>query len=254
MKIDLNSDLGERLADDSSDLDEQMFKIVTSGNIACGLHAGDPASIRQTLALAKAYKTNVGAHVSYDDREGFGRREVDVELTDLSAVVTYQIGALDALARSAGTRVRYVKPHGALYNSIAYNESRAHAVINAIIQFNPELPLVCLAGSPLIGQARAAGLLTISEAFADRAYNPSGELVSRSQPFAVITDGKKIAERMVRLVTTGKIDAIDGTQLQMDVDTICVHGDTSGSVEIASHLQNRLRESNVQIIPFMENA
>ena len=213
MNIDLNSDLGESLGAWRMGDDDAMLDIVTSANVACGFHAGDPAGILATLKAAAARGVAVGAHVAYPDLVGFGRRAMDIASADLVAGVIYQIGALRGLAATAGARVRYVKPHGALYNTIAHDAQQARDVIAAIRAADPELALVALAGSPLVGWAREAGLRVVSEAFADRAYTAQGTLVPRGQPGAVLHDPAQVAARMLRLVREGVVETNPCTQL-----------------------------------------
>lgn len=248
--IDINSDLGEsfgawRMGDDAA-----MLDIVTSANVACGFHAGDPAGILQTLKAAAEKNVTIGAHVSYPDKVGFGRRNMDVASDELTADVIYQIGALQALAKAAGTSVRYVKPHGALYNTIAHDRRQAMAVIEAIRAIDPALVLVALAGSPLIELARSEGLQCVAEAFADRAYTPEGTLVSRREPGAVLHDPVLVAQRMLRLVQSGFIEAIDGSLVRIEADSICVHGDSPAAVEMARELRRVLEHANTSLQPF----
>ncbi|MEE4077007.1 5-oxoprolinase subunit PxpA [Pseudomonas viridiflava] len=248
--IDLNSDLGESFGAWSMGDDAAILEVVSSANVACGFHAGDPAGILRTLEAAAARDVAVGAHVAYPDLVGFGRRNMDVPAEQLTADVTYQIGALQGLARSAGTTVTYVKPHGALYNTIAGDPVQAAAVIQAILRIDPQLKLVCLANSKLLGWARDAGLSCVSEAFADRAYTAQGTLVSRSRPGAVLHDVELITERMLRLVRDGVIEAEDGSLIELEADSICVHGDSPGAVNIAHALKQRLLEAGVNIRAF----
>ena len=248
--IDINSDLGEsfgawRMGDDAA-----MLDIVTSANVACGFHAGDPAGILQTLKAAAEKNVTIGAHVSYPDKVGFGRRNMDVASDELTADVIYQIGALQALAKAAGTSVRYVKPHGALYNTIAHDRRQAMAVIEAIRAIDPALVLVALAGSPLIELARSEGLQCVAEAFADRAYTPEGTLVSRREPGAVLHDPVLVAQRMLRLVQSGFIEAIDGSLVRIEADSICVHGDSPAAVEMARELRRVLEHANTSLQTF----
>lgn len=251
MKMDLNSDLGESLCAWTMGDDAAMLGIVSSANVACGFHAGDPAGILRTLREAAARGVVVGAHVGYRDLVGFGRRPMDVESADLVADVIYQIGALQGLARAAGTTVRYVKPHGALYNTIAHNGAQARDVIAAIRAVDPGLTLVALAGSPLIGWARDAGLRVVAEAFADRAYTPTGALVSRREKGAVLHDAEQIAQRMLRLVREGSIEAIDGSSVRVAADSICVHGDSPDAVAIARSVRERFAQAGVAVASFM---
>ena len=250
--MDINSDLGEsfgawRMGDDAT-----MLGIVTSANVACGFHAGDPAGILETLRAAAQHGVAVGAHVAYPDLVGFGRRNMDPTSQELVADVIYQIGALQGLAAAAGTRVRYVKPHGALYNTIAQDERQANDVITALLAVDPGLTLMALAGSPLIGWARARGLRVVAEAFADRAYNDDGSLISRRLPGAVLHDADAIAERMLRLVQTGEVESITGRSVPVQADSICVHGDSPGAVEMARRIRARLEQAGVALRPFVD--
>lgn len=251
MKIDLNSDLGESLGGWRMGDDAAMLDIVSSANVACGFHAGDPAGILETLKAARERGAMVGAHVSYPDLVGFGRRNMDVASADLVAGVIYQIGALQGLARVAGTEVRYVKPHGALYNTIAHDRRQATDVITAMRAIDPRLVLVALAGSPLIDWARDAGLTVVAEAFADRGYTPQGTLVSRRDPGAVLHDVDQIAARMLSLVRDGVVEAVDGSLVRIAADSICVHGDSPGAVAIARHLRERFEQEGVRISSFV---
>ncbi|PZW41142.1 LamB/YcsF family protein [Pseudomonas sp. URMO17WK12:I2] len=248
--IDLNSDLGESFGQWSMGDDAAMLDIVTSANVACGFHAGDPAGILRTLKAAAAKGVTIGAHVAYPDLVGFGRRNMDIASDELSADVVYQIGALQALATAAGTRVRYVKPHGALYNTIAHDTRQALAVIEAIRAVDARLVLVALAGSPLIELARREGLTCIAEAFADRAYTPQGTLVSRREPGAVLHDAEQVARRMLRLVQSGEVEAIDGSITRVEADSICVHGDSPGAIQMACEVRQLLEQSGVSLQAF----
>lgn len=248
--IDLNSDLGEGYGAWSMGDDAAMLDIVSSANIACGFHAGDPASLLAVLRVAAERGVSVGAHVSYPDRVGFGRRAMDVAPDDLTADVIYQIGALQGLARAAGTRVAYVKPHGALYNTIASDARQGDAVIAGILAVDPSLVLMGLAGAPILARARDAGLATVAEAFADRAYTPGGALVSRRDPGAVLHDPETVAARMLHLARTGTIQAIDGSMLDLQADSICVHGDSPGAVAMAARIRDLLLAEGVTIAPF----
>lgn len=252
--MDLNSDLGEgygawRMGDDAA-----MLAIVSSANVACGFHAGDPLTILSTLREAAQRGVAVGAHVSYPDRVGFGRRKMDVHPAELEADVVYQIGALQGLAAAAGTRVTYVKPHGALYNTIAEDAAQADAVIAGIRAVDPTLILMALAGASILGRARAVGLTVVAEAFADRGYTAAGALVSRRDPGAVLHDPEQVAERMLRLATEGTIEAADGSLLHLDAQSICVHGDNPAAVAMARRIRDRLVAAGVAIAPFHEAA
>lgn len=249
--MDINSDLGEsygawRMGDDAA-----MLDIVSSANVACGFHAGDPAGILQTLKNAASRGVAVGAHVAYPDLVGFGRRNMDPSSAELVGDVVYQIGALQGLAKAAGTQVRYVKPHGALYNTIAQDARQAGDVITAIQAIDPTLALMVLAGAPLVQWARERGLRVVAEAFADRAYNDDGSLVSRRLPGAVLHDADQIAERMLQLVQTGEIESITGQRIRLQADSICVHGDSPGAVEMARSIRQRLAQAGVSLQPFV---
>ena len=248
--IDLNSDLGESLGAWRMGDDAAMLDIVSSANVACGFHAGDPAGILGTLRAAHARGVAVGAHVAYPDLVGFGRRNMDVASTDLVADVIYQIGALQGLAHAAGTRVTYVKPHGALYNTIAHDERQARDVIAAIRAVDGSLALVALAGSPLVQWAQDAGLRGNAEAFPDRAYTPQGTLVSRREKGAVLHDSALVAQRMLRLVREGVVEAVDGSLARVQAQSICVHGDSAGAVEMARAVRMALESDGVVVRPF----
>ena len=251
-RIDLNSDLGESLGAWRMGDDDAMLSVVSSANVACGFHAGDPAGILATLKAAAANGVTVGAHVSYPDLTGFGRRNMDVASADLIADVIYQIGALKGLAASAGVTVRYVKPHGALYNTIAHDARQGNDVITALLEIDPTLVLVGLAGSPLLNLARERGLRVVAEAFADRAYTPQGALVSRREKGAVLHDPQAVAQRMLRLVEEGVVQAIDGSLTRVQADSICVHGDSPGAVDMARELRRQLEQVGVQIQAFAD--
>ena len=252
--IDLNSDLGEGYGAWTMGDDDAMLGIVSSANVACGFHAGDPLTIRATVDGAAARGVAVGAHVSYPDRVGFGRRPMDVTQAELTADVIYQIGALQGIARAAGTRVTYVKPHGALYNTIANDARQADAVIAAIKAIDPSLMLMALAGPPILQRAADAGLATVAEAFGDRAYTSDGQLVSRREKGAVLHDADAVAARMLRLAAEGVIEAIDGSTLRLHADSICVHGDSAGAVDMARRIRDALTGDGIAIAPFAGTA
>ncbi len=250
MNIDINSDLGESFGAWTMGDDSAMLDIVSSANVACGFHAGDPAGILKTLRAATERGVAIGAHVGYRDLAGFGRRNMDPTSEELIGDVIYQIGALQGLAKAAGTRVTYVKPHGALYNTIAVDARQGKDVIDAILGIDPSLALMALAGSPLVAQARAAGLTVVAEAFADRAYTPEGNLVSRRETGSVLHDPDLIAARMVRMVREGVVEAIDGTLTKVDAQSICVHGDSPGAVAMAKRLREVFEQSGLAIRSF----
>jgi UPF0271 protein len=248
--IDLNADLGEgfgvwRLGDDDA-----LLQSVTSANVACGFHAGDPATMRRVCAGAAAAGVAVGAQVSYRDLAGFGRRFIDVDPAELAADVLYQLAALDGIARTAGTRVSYVKPHGALYNAAVTHEGQAQAVVDAVLAYDRRLPVLGLPGSALLRTAEAAGMRPVVEGFADRGYTPDGRLVPRRQPGALVHEPAVVAERAVRMATEGVVVAVDGTTLLMPVESVCVHGDTPGAVDLARAVRTALADSGVAVRPF----
>ena len=248
--IDLNSDLGENVPERVVSDDARMLQIVTSANVSSGFHAGSPEGIRDTLAAAVAAGVVIGAHPGYRDYANFGRVDIDVDSATLQAHVEYQLGALMGLASAVGGRVAYVKPHGALYNTIAHDERRARDVVAAIRAVDDELILLGLAGSAVLDIAEASGLRTAAEAFADRAYLPDGRLVPRTQRGAVLHDSAIVAERMVRLVSDGLVQAIDGTDVRVVADSICVHGDSDGAVQMAAETKRRLQAAGIEIAPF----
>ncbi|MGG4664191.1 LamB/YcsF family protein [Providencia vermicola] len=249
-QIDLNSDLGESFGQWQMGNDEAILPVVSSANVACGFHAGSPEGILKTLKAAKENGVAVGAHVGYPDLVGFGRRNMDIASSELTADVIYQIGALKGLAIAAGTDVLYVKPHGALYNTIAHDKRQAIAVIDAIKAIDNQLILVALAGSPLIGWAQDSGLQVVAEAFADRAYNSDGTLVSRKLAGSVLHDPKIVAERMLQLVQEGGVVSIDGEFTPIDAGSICVHGDSPGALEMAQQVRSILEEQGIEIYGF----
>jgi 5-oxoprolinase (ATP-hydrolysing) subunit A len=248
--VDLNSDLGEgfgvwRLGDD-----EALLRVVTSANVACGFHAGDPSIMRAVAVGAAAQGVVVGAQVSYRDLAGFGRRRMDIAPDELTNDVLYQVGALDGLCRVAGLRVRYVKPHGALYNTCVVDDQQARAVVRAVKEYDDTLPLLGLPGSALLRHAEQAGLTTVREGFADRGYTSGGHLVPRSDPAALVTDPDAVVERSVRMVTSGDVVAVDGSVVPMSVASLCVHGDTPGAVDLARRVRRGLVEAGVEVGPF----
>lgn len=249
-QIDLNSDLGESFGQWQMGNDQAILPIVSSANIACGFHAGSPDGILKTLRAAKENGVAVGAHVGYPDLVGFGRRNMDIASNELMADVIYQIGALKGLAAAARTDVLYVKPHGALYNTIAHDKRQAMAVIDAISAIDNQLILVALAGSPLINWARECGLTVVAEAFADRAYNSDGTLVSRQLAGSVLHDPELVAKRMLMLVKDGGVMSIDGKFTAIEADSICVHGDSPGALEMAQQVRIAFEQQGIEIYGF----
>ena len=250
LSVDLNADLAEGFGIWELGDDDAMLDIVTSANLACGFHAGNPVGLARTCRAAAARDVRVGAQVGYFDLAGFGRRRIEVAPAELTADVIYQIGALQALARAAGTTLAYVKPHGALYNTIATDRDQARAVAEAVHAADPELPVLGLAGSVFFTEARRLGLRTVAEAFADRAYQPDGQLVPRSDSGAVLRDPVRIAERVLVMVKSGTVTAIDGSVVNIDVESVCVHGDSPGAVEIAGAVRNRLMAEGIELAAF----
>ena len=250
--LDLNSDLGEgfgiwHLGDDAA-----LLEVVTSANVACGFHAGDASTMRRVCAVAAERGVVVGAQVSYRDLAGFGRRFIDVEPGQLADEVLYQIGALEACARAGGTRVGYVKPHGALYNTAVRHIAQAGAIVDGIRAFGA-LPVLGLPGSELLAAAERAGLEPVQEAFADRGYTPEGTLVPRTQPGALLGSTAEVVERAVRLATAGEIVAVDGTVLKVGARSLCLHGDTPGAVEMARAVRAELGARDVTVRPFAQH-
>lgn len=241
--IDLNSDLGEGVGDDAA-----MFAIVTSANVAGGFHAGDAATMADSARLAARYGVSIGAHPSYRDREGFGRREQNIDSARLRADLEEQLAALTAHAAAAGTRLRYLKPHGALYNRIVHDPVQADAV--ARTARDARLPLLGIAGTAIHTAADRLGVEFHREAFADRAYLPDGTLAPRSLDGAVITDPGEVAVRAVRMVVDGTVLALDGSTLRVQLDSLCVHGDTDGAVAMAALIRGQLLAAGVELRAF----
>jgi UPF0271 protein len=248
--LDLNSDLGEGYGHWALGDDAALLEVVTSANVACGFHAGDPATIDRTVRTATEHRVAIGAQVSYPDLVGFGRREIDVAPDDLTADVLYQIGALEAFVRAASSRVRYVKPHGALYNRIARDPVQAAAVVDAIRRYDPALPLLTLPGSAAMRAAEEAGIPAVAEGFADRTYTAEGRLVSRREPGAVLHDPGQVATRAVVMATEGRVETVDGGEVAVEVRSLCVHGDTPGAVELAKAVRAALDEAGVTLEAF----
>jgi len=239
VRIDLNADVGESFGAWTLGEDATLIPIVSSINVACGFHAGDPATIERTIALAVRAGVAIGAHPGYPDLVGFGRRRMDLSTTELEAALIYQLGAVAAFARAAGTELRHVKPHGALYNLAARDDRTAEAIARAVKLVSADLVLVGLAGSIAIDAGRAFGLVVAEEAFADRAYEPDGSLRSRDLPDAVIDDPARCAEQALAIVLDGRIRA----------DTVCVHGDRPGATDRARAVRRALEGARVEIRP-----
>ncbi|OFS20261.1 LamB/YcsF family protein [Corynebacterium sp. HMSC04H06] len=249
--IDLNADLGETTAGNPVADDAAMLELVSSANVATGFHAGDPHSIAQTVQAAARADVVIGAHLGYNDAAGFGRRFINYAPAELADEITYQIGALEALARAAGTRVRYVKPHGALYNTIVHDQAQAQAVIDGVRAFG-DLPLMLLPGGVAVDMAEDQGLTVVREAFADRNYNADGTLVSRRESHAVMHDPQAVAARVLQVARTGSITAYDGTELAVDAQSVCTHGDSPGAVELLRGVVDLLGREGVEIRSFLD--
>ena len=248
--VDLNADLGEGFGIWQLGDDENMLDIVTSANLACGFHAGNPVGLARICGAAAARGVRVGAQVGYFDLAGFGRRRIEVEPEELRADVIYQIGALQAMARAAGTTLGYVKPHGALYNTIASDPEQARAVAEAVHAADPGLPVLGPAGSAFFAEAVRLGLRTVAEAFADRAYLPDGTLVPRRDRGAVLHEPEQVADRAASMVTTGQVTAVDGSMIEVEAESICVHGDSPGAVRMAAAVRRRLEAEGVALKAF----
>ena len=246
-QIDFNADIGESFAGYELGLDSEIVKYITSANIATGFHAGDPDWMARTVALAVENDVGIGAHPAYPDLAGFGRRNMDLTPAEVHNTVTYQVGALAAFAPDR--KLQHVKPHGALYNTAVRDAAVAEAIVLAVQAFDPDLIHVVLAGSQWESIAKKHGVRVARECYADRAVTPEGSLVPRSQPGAVVHDPETVVERSLKLATEGKVIAIDGTEIDFSADSICLHGDTAGAVELAGAVRGSLEAGGVAIIP-----
>lgn len=248
--IDLNSDLGESFGTWTLGDDEAMLDLVTSANIACGFHAGDPSTLRRVCQAAADRNVSIGGHVSYPDLVGFGRRFIDIDPAELRDVVLYQLAALDGFAQVAGTGVAYVKPHGALYHACTSNPDQARAVIEAAHEYDPAMAVLGAPDSPLLAFAEAIGMEPVAEAFADRGYLPDGGLVPRSEAGAVISDPATVAARAVSIAVEHRVTAVDGSAVELRARSICIHGDTPGAVAIAGAVRAGLEVASVGLHSF----
>ena len=248
--IDLNADLGESFGRWTLGDDAALLPVVTSANVACGFHAGDPRTLVETCRTAVEHGVAIGAQVGYRDLAGFGRRFIEVEPEDLYADVLYQLAALDGIARTAGGAVTYLKPHGALYHAVAANEGQAQAVVQAAADYSAGLPVLGLPGSVFLTTATAAGLTGVAEAFADRGYRADGSLVPRTEPGALVTDPAVVAARVVRLVVEGRLTAQDGSEVSVDPQSVCLHGDSPGAVAMATAVRAALDAAKVMVAAF----
>ncbi len=250
--IDLNSDLGESFGAHRIGFDAELFPLISSANVACGFHGGDPRVMERTVAVAAAHGVAVGAHPGFPDLVGFGRREIAATPDEVRTDTLYQIGALDAFCRAAGLRLQHVKAHGALYNRAVKDPSLAGAIAAAVAAYDRGLVFLAQPGTALAAAAEAAGLPLAREGFADRAYNPDGTLVPRSVPGAVITDPEAAAERALRLVRDGRVATIDGQELELTVDSLCIHSDTPSAVAMAKAIRRRFDEAGIVVRPLRD--
>lgn len=247
MKIDLNSDLGESFGAYKIGNDENIIPLITSANIACGYHAGDPLVMDKTLLLCKENGTSIGAHPGFPDLMGFGRRQLNASPKEVEAYVTYQIGALDAFCRKYGLRMNHVKPHGALYNMAVKNEDYAIAIVNAVKNFDSSIKLLAPFGSQMIIQAQKQGLDFACEIFADRAYESDGSLVARTKEGAMITDENEAVERVLTMITDGSVKAINGDIISIKADSVCVHGDGAKALAFVEKLRTAFAENGIYV-------
>jgi UPF0271 protein len=249
MRVDLNADIGESFGIDHAGQDELLVRLITSGSIACGFHAGDPSVMRRTVALAAKAGVAIGAHPGFPDLPGFGRREINAQPQEITDLVLYQVGALSAVAKAEGLSLQHVKPHGALYNMSVRRKDVAEAIARAVASFDETLILMGLPGSELLAAGSRLHLRVAAEGFADRSYEPDGSLTSRHVAGAVVTDPAVAAERAVRLIHDRKVIARDGSSFSCEVDTICVHGDTPGAVDVAASVRQALEQAGVTVKP-----
>jgi UPF0271 protein len=251
-KIDLNCDMGESFGAYKLGMDEKVIQYITSANIACGWHAGDPLVMDKTVKMAVEYGVGVGAHPGYPDLLGFGRRNMDCTPDEIRSYVAYQIGALQGFCKIHGTRLRHVKPHGALYLTAVVNEVVARAVAEAIVSVDPDLLYVALAGAKgemMTRIGKDVGLKVVYEAFPDRAYTPEGNLVPRREPGAVIQEPQEVARRALRMATEGVVIAVDNTSIPIEAQTLCVHGDTPLAVDLVRNIHETLEKEGVSVQP-----
>ncbi len=251
IKIDLNSDVGESFGIYKLGLDEEVIPYITSANIACGFHAGDPGVMRKTVALAKQHGVEVGSHPGFPDLMGFGRRNMDATLEEIQDYVIYQTGALWAFARSQGMKLQHVKAHGSLYNMAVANPKIWEAIAEGVVKVDPELILVVLASSqrePLLEIRKRYGIRIAFEAFPDRAYHQNGSLVSRREKGAVIHDHELVAQRALKMALEEKVVSIEGTEIELKADTLCVHGDNPSAVQMVKRIREELKASGVEVI------
>lgn len=252
MRVAINCDLGEGFGRWDLGADSQLMPYITAANIACGLHAGDPPRMAETVRIAVENGVGIGAHPSYPDIQGFGRRFMDMSPVDLRDFVTYQVGALLAFVNAAGSTMEHVKPHGALFNRAADDEATARAIVEGVHRVDPELIIVVLSGSMFEEVAREMGARVAREVFADRAYDRNGRLLSRSEPGSVIDDPEAAADRVWTMISERRVQAVTGEWIPVQADTICVHGDTHGAVQMARRLRETLEERGVSLLTTKE--
>lgn len=250
--IDLNSDLGESYGAYKMGRDEDIIPLVSSANVACGFHAGDPAVMAKTAALCKTSGVPMGAHPGFPDLQGFGRRDLNVSPVDAKNMILYQVGALDAFCRSAGIRLQHVKPHGALYNMAAKDAALARAICEGIQEYDPSLILLGLSGSEMLHQAREIGLHYAAEVFADRAYEDDGTLVARTKPGAMIRDEDEAVSRVIGMIKHHSVTSVNGKEIEICPDSVCVHGDSEKALLFVRKIRSTLEQEGIAIRPLRE--
>jgi len=248
-KVDLNADMGESFGASRVGSDEELVKVVSSASLACGFHGGDPFTIRRTVELCRANGVQIGAHPSFPDREGFGRNEMEMPVEELEAAVLYQVSALRGISESLGVKMQHVKPHGALYNMAWGREDYARAIVEAVSAISMELILIAPPNSVIERIARKAGLVVAREGFPERGYLDDGRLAPRGSPLALITDPRVAAEHASMMVKRGSVISVTGKPVSLDVDTLCIHGDTPGAPAIAAEVRRRLKDEGVEVLP-----
>ena len=249
-KIDLNSDLGESFGAYKLGCDEEIIPLISSANVACGFHAGDPTTMAKTVSLCKAENCAIGAHPGFNDLEGFGRRNMNVSPADAKNMLLYQIGALDAFCKANGLHLQHVKPHGALYNMAAKDAALARAICEAIYEYDSSLILLGLANSQMIAQAKEIGLSYAQEVFADRAYEDDGTLVARTKPGALISDEDEAVSRVIRMIKEHRVKTVTGNEIEIVPDSVCVHGDNKHALQFVKKIKSALLAEGICIKAF----
>lgn len=250
--VDLNSDLGESFGAYKMGRDEDIIPLISSSNVACGFHAGDPTTMAKTIALCKENNTAVGAHPGFKDIEGFGRRNMNVSPADVKNMMIYQVGALDAFVKANGMKMQHVKPHGALYNMAAKDAALARAICEGIYEYDSSLILLGLANSEMLNQAKEIGLPYASEVFADRAYEDDGTLVARTKPGAMIKDEDEAVKRVIGMIKNHKVTSISGKEIEICPDSVCVHGDSEKALLFVKKIKTALESEGIEIKPINE--